>query len=186
MRYPILATIAFALSLTIQAQNYKADIQTQFNEYTSLLVKKEFAKSLQYMNPEFLKLVPKEQLVKVMEAAFSNPEIEMVMDNPRIVSIGEKKTIGGMNYVKMMYTNNLNMRFKGEATAADTGIVKTALQGQFGEENVTYNPKTKFYRIKVTKPVIANSADNKKWTFIVVEDKQKAVLQKFIPKELLQ
>ena len=72
-----------------------------------------------------------------------------------------------------------------EAKKQDTSITMAALRNQFGQDNVKYDASTGFFHVKVIKKVIANSADAKNWTFLVIEEAQKPVLEKFVPKELL-
>jgi hypothetical protein len=78
------------------------------------------------------------------------------------------------------------MHFKtNDGQVQDTAATKAALINQFGENNVTYDTSTDIYNIFVVKDVVANSTDKQHWTFVVVEEKQKLILEKFIPKELL-
>lgn len=165
------------------AQSYKDSIESQFMRYTESLLQKDFSRSTDYMNPGFFKFVPKEQLIKLMSQAFNNPDMDFKIEDPKIVSIGNSKTIAKQSYVKLQYSNFLSMHFKNADNQND--LTHKALQGQFGEENVKYNSATNTYKIFVVKDVIANSSDNKNWTFVVVEEKQKPLLEKFIPKELL-
>ncbi len=138
------------------------------------------------MNPEFFKIVPKAQLIAAIEQTYNNPSLDFNIAEPTIVSIGDRKVIGENSFVKMQYSNYLTMHFKqADGKQQDTARTKKALQGQFGETNVNYIAKTDSYRVFVIKNVIANSADNKNWTFVVVEEKQKPILRKFIPEELL-
>ena len=67
----------------------------------------------------------------------------------------------------------------------DTALTKKGLENQFGQDNVIYDFSTESYRIFVIKNVIADSKDKNNWTFVVVEDRQKPILEKFMPKELL-
>lgn len=174
------------LSFFAHSQSYKDDVKKQFLEYANLLVKKDFAGSVEYLNPAFLTIVPKAQLVKVLEQTYNNPNIDFEIEQANVVSVEDKKKIADQDYVKLRYSNYLKMHFKSpEGKRVDTAAVKTRLETQFGQGNVSYDPKTDFFRILVFKNVVANSADNKKWTFVVVEDKQKPILEKILPKELL-
>lgn len=174
------------LSFFANAQSYKDDVKKQFLEYANLLVKKDFAGSVEYLNPAFLTIVPKAQLVKVLEQTYNNPNIDFNIEQATVLSVEDKKKIAGQDYVNLRYSNYLNMHFKSpEGKRIDTAAVKTRLETQFGQGNVTYNSQTDFFHILVFKNVVANTADNKKWTFVVVEDKQKPMLEKILPKELL-
>ncbi|HEX5150082.1 MAG TPA: hypothetical protein VFW07_01470 [Parafilimonas sp.] len=185
LRTYLLLAVLFT-TLSVQAQTYKDDVKTQFLEYTNLLLEKDFEKSTDYLNPAFFKIIPKDQLVKLMEQTYNNPEIDFEIEQPIILTIKDKIKIDGSDYVKFQYSNYLKMRFKSEdGERNDTTLTKNALEKQFGHENVTYDAETDFYKILVYKDVIANSLDDKKWTFLVVEDKQKPMLEKILPKGLL-
>ena len=183
LRALILSAILL-ISTTVFSQSYKDSVKGQFLRYTDLLVKKEIAKSAEYMNPEKYKLVPKPQLIAAIEKVYTNPDVEFSIENPAVVSVADNKLINGMNFVKLQYSNTLIMRFKG--SKQDPALIKKALEGQFGAENVSYDAATEAFKIFAIKDVIANSKDMKKWTFIAIEERQKPMLEKFIPKELLQ
>ncbi len=174
------------LSFLASGQSYKDDIKAQFLKYTELLVKKDFSKSVEYINPKFFTFIPKAQLIKIMEQTYNNAGVDFEIEMPTVVGVDDKVNILGHDYVKLRYTNYLKMRFKtDEVTRKDTTLMKGAFENQFGLGNVNYDSQTGFYRILVNKKVVANTADNKRWTFVVIEEKQKPILEKILPKELL-
>lgn len=182
----ILIFLLITFSDSLLAQSYKDSIKAQFLRYTDLLVKKDFAKATGYINPGFFKIIPKAQLIIVIEKTYNNPAFDFKIEEPAIVSIGDSKTITDNSFVKLQYSNYLTIHFKNDdEEKQDTVLTKKALQAQFGQNNVTYDTSTDTYRVFVIKNVIANSIDNRNWTFVVIEEKQKPILEKFIPKELL-
>jgi hypothetical protein len=175
------------LSAPLLAQAYKDSIRSQFLRYTGLLMQKEFARSTEYMNPAFFKIVPKEQLITVMEKTYNNPDMDFTIEAPDITSVGDSRLINGAHFAAVQYTNYLTLHYRTpDGKPMDTTRLKGALQAQFGEGNVSYIPATDSYRVFARKKVVANSADRKKWTFVVVEERQKPILERFIPKELLR
>jgi hypothetical protein len=179
--------LLLCISFLVQGQTYKDDIRTQFLDYTDLLIKKDFSKSIDYLNPDFLKITTKDQLLMVMEKTYNNPSLGFEISKPTIISVDDKTSIDGREYVKFGYSNYLTLHFITEdGKVQDTALTKKALENQFGQNNVTYNSQTDQYKIQVFKKVIADSKDNEKWTFVVVEEKQKSILEKILPKELLQ
>jgi hypothetical protein len=178
----ILLCVILSISTIAFSQAYKDSVKVQFLRYTDLLIKKKFTQSADYMNPGFFKLIPKDQLTAALEQVFNNPEMDFKMEQPQIISVGDNKVINNQNYVKLKYSHYLSMHFKEKQ---DTAKMKKAFGEQFGKENVTYNAATDTYKFFIVKDVIANSANQRKWTFVVVEEKQKPMLEQFIPKELL-
>ena len=182
----ILISLLIAFPGSLFAQSYKDSIEAQFLRYTDLLIKKDFAKSADYINPGFFKIIPKAQLITIIEKTYNNPALDFNIENPAIVSISDSKDIAENSFVKLQYSNYLSMHFKNDdGKALDTALTKKTLQAQFGQDNVTYDALTDTYKVFVIKNVIANSIDKRNWTFVVVEEKQKPLLEKFIPKELL-
>jgi hypothetical protein len=178
--------VSFAFSTTLSAQAYKDSIKAQFLRYTNLLINKEFAKSTDYINPGYFKLIPKPQLVDAIEKTFNSSAFDFGIENPVVVSVGDSKVINGHNFVKMQYSNFQKVHFKSsDSKVVDTAAVKAAFIKQFGQNNVSYDAASDNYKIFVIKDVIANSTDKRNWTFVVIEEKLKPVLEKFIPKELL-
>src|SRR5688572_12692243 len=93
----IFVSIAFSSSLF--AQSYKDSIEAQFLRYTDLLIKKDFARSTDYINPGFFKFVPKAQLITIIEKTYNNPAFDFNIENPEIVSIGDSKTVAENSFV---------------------------------------------------------------------------------------
>jgi hypothetical protein len=187
-------TIVF-LFVSALAASAQESIKTDFQTYTDLLIKKDFDKALGYMNDGLFKIVPKAQLVEIMEQTFNSQEIEIDMRAiPVLSDFSEAKSIEGLYYVKFKTKSVMKMKFNSlyDSLKSDDEkktmleSVKQALNTQFGPENVSYDAATRFFTLNSTKPVIASSADKKKWKFVTVDSEaQKPMLEKFIPKELL-
>ncbi len=182
----ILLSLLFTLPTGLFAQSYKDSIKVQFLRYADLLVKKDFVKSAEYINPGLFKILPKAQLMDVLEKTYNNPAFDYNIEEPAIISMGDNKIINGQNYVKLQYSNYLSLHFKGDGEKIpDTTLTKEALQAKFGKANVTYNSSTDTYRIFVVENVVANSVNKRKWTFVVIQESLKSLLKRFIPNELL-
>jgi hypothetical protein len=181
-----LLTVGLSLTgIIVHSQTYKDSISRQFLRFTDLITAKQFEASTEYVNPEIFKIITKQQMVMAMEKTMNNPEIDIKVGPPTITSIGDSVSINKMTYVKIRYSGNLAMRFSEESgIGTDTAATIQALEGQFGKGKVTFNKATGFYNVATLKEVVANSNDHLHWTFTVVEERQKHVLEKFLPKEL--
>lgn len=183
------------LFISALAASAQESIETDFQAYTDLLIKKDFDKALDYMNDGLFKIVPKAQLVEIMEQTFNNQEIEIDMRAiPVLSDFSEAKSIEGLYYVKFKTKSVMKMKFNAlydslkseDEKKTMLESVKQALNTQFGSENVSYDVATRFFTLNSIKPVIASSSDKKKWKFVTVDSEaQKPMLEKFIPKELL-
>ena len=190
-----LLTLLFVVELFgAYCQDYKEKIEQQFLEYTNFLIKKDFTKSVEYINDDFFKILPKSQMIILIEKTYNNPDLDFKIENPKVLRIDSIKRIGDQNYVKLQYSNILNMKFK-ESTSDTSDVderelkknlIIISLEKQFGTGNVKHNQLTGYYEIYSVKNVIANSKDTNSWKFVTVEEKQKIILENFIPKELLE
>jgi hypothetical protein len=192
MKKFLVVVLAIA-SFGLHAQDTKI-VTEEFTKYTKLMLDKKFDAGLDYMNPGIFEMAPKEQLLVVMEQTFNNPELDIEMSMPDLLSFSETKKINETFYVKFKTSSVIKMRFNtlinAEKTAEENqttiNMVKENLNAKFGAENVSYDDQTRFFTLKAVKPVIASSADKKIWKFITVDSEaQKPMLEKFIPKELL-
>ena len=187
-----LFTILFLTISTIGiAQDYKNELKKEFNDYLSTIVNMEFEKSMEYIVPEFFEIIPKSQMIKAMKMTFNNPNMEFEIKNPKILKVNDKKEIEKKYYSLLTYSNQMNMKIKGEEgetkdeKTTRINLTKLSLESTFGSENVVYNEKTDFFEIQSQKDVYGISESGEKnWKFLVIEKKQKMILEKLLPKEL--
>lgn len=189
-----LLLILFLISNFLYSQETKKVIETQFLDYTSLIVKRDFNTALdKYANDKLFQFVSKEQLSAAFEILFNNPEMEFYLGDVKIHSIELlDKKIENESYAKIIYSQSLGMKLVEIDKIKDIEEKKDkikmylyAFQNQFGDDNVKYNENTGFYDLVTQKYCVANSKDGLNWKFTVIEKKQKFLLEKFIPLELL-
>lgn len=174
-------------SFGVKAQDHKQAVANQFLAYYELLREKNFEKSAEYMNPALFKIVPKDQLIAAMASVYSTPGMDIETDTASIREIGPLLKKDNMSYAVLQYGSVIRIRMTGDMAASmDSSVLRSSFESQFGKENVSYNSNTGFYSIQAIKKAVANSADGKKWTFVVVEPRQMALLKQFIPEELLK
>lgn len=173
-------------------QDYKTEIRSDFTAYLDALTKKQFEKSTAYLVPGLFEIIPKAQMIKAMEQAFNNPDMEFELKDSRILSVNDSKLIQQKYYAMMTYSNMMNMRFKAEKgeTVQDKKdrieMLRESMAQTFGEKNVTYNSATDYFEIYSEKEVYAISDNGKtEWKFLVLEKNQKALLEKLLPAELV-
>ena len=138
MKKHFLLFLVLPLTLTLNGQAYKDSVKAQFLRYTDLLIHKQTATSMAYVNPAFFKLVPKAQLIKLIDQVYNMPGLDFKMENPAIVSVDDNRFINAMNYVKLTYTSTLFMHFAtDDGKRKDSTALKNAFGKQFGPENVS-------------------------------------------------
>lgn len=185
--------LIFLLGLGACSQDHKQEIETEFTAYLTSLEKGEFEESLNYLVPEFFEIVPRSQLLEVMEQTFHNPDFVFEIKNPKILSVGEVRAINDKHYALLTYSNQLNMRFTGDVqlTSEDiemrNEVLMANLKEGFGAENVGYNRESGFFEIQAEKRAYAISANGKNnWKFLVLEEEQKPILTRLLPAELAE
>ncbi|MEQ8337648.1 MAG: hypothetical protein RIA62_09890 [Cyclobacteriaceae bacterium] len=184
-----LAFIIIFISVQIGiAQDYKNEIKTEFLEYLNSLLDKDFENSVEYILPEFFSIVPKDQMIRIMDQTFNNPEMIIELKNPKVLKIGNAQKIESKYYVILSYSNNMNMRFL-ELDINDSDEIEmmthTMVQ-TFGSENVKYIDETGFYEIYSVKQVCAISKDGSSdWKFLVLEKSQKEILKRVLPSSII-
>lgn len=175
------------------AQNYKKNITTEFTEYLNTIVNKEFEKSMEYITPEFFDIVPKPQLIKLMHQTFNNPMMEIEIKNPKILEIEDVQIIENKYYALLSYSNQMNIKIKNEEDEEESeedkknriNMARMSFEQTFGPDNVYYNEKTEFFEIQSQKDVYGISENGETdWKFLVIEKKQKFILEKILPKDL--
>ncbi|TMM29653.1 hypothetical protein FDT66_11100 [Polaribacter aestuariivivens] len=193
LKTKIFTILLLIVTSTAISQDYKNELKKEFNDYLSAIVNMEFEKSMNYIVPEFFDIIPKSQMIKVMEMTFNNPDMEFEIKNPKIIKVNDKKQIESKYYSLLTYSNQLNLKIKGEEgetideKTTRVKLVKLSLEKTFGSKNVVYNKQTGFFDIQSQKDVYAISENGENnWKFLVIEKKQKFILEKLLPKELIE
>ncbi|WP_210462945.1 hypothetical protein [Rufibacter roseolus] len=195
MKTKLFTIILLTISTLAFSQNYKKDIESKFLEYNNYIVNQEFKKSTDFVPQEFYEIVPKEQMVLLLERTFNNPEIEFKLKGPQIIDISEKEQVEGKYYSLIKYSSPINMKFKGKDQKEETeterklrmNLIKLSFEKTFGSDNVKYNEETGFFEINAQKQAYAISKEGETdWKFLVIESKQKFILEKLLPKQLVE
>ena len=86
-----------------------------------------------------------------------------------------------------MKFNNIEESGNEEKKALTRNLTKLQLEKTFGSGNVEFNEETEFYEIHSIKNAFGISENGiSDWKFVVVEPKQKFILEKILPKVLTE
>ncbi len=182
----LIILLFFIFSALGFSQEYSKEVQSQFLDYTNLIINKDFEKAIdQYGNEDFLKLIPKSQLLAAMDQIFNSKEMEFKTFQPTNFVVEDKVfKKNGQSYLKLDYSQRVDMKFNSKELKKEQLL--PVLQKEFGTDNVSYNEKTSYYEINTRKTAVANSSDEKKWKFTVLEKNQLGLLSQFIPEIFLK
>lgn len=186
----IITILAFFQTLISLGQevNVNNEIQKDFKDYFNLIAERKIDDALNYSNPKLFEIFPKEQMKNLMEAVYKMPNIEYKIGIATFLKFEELKKIENVNYVKFYIISPIEMKFKDiENTDEKISQMTKNFEAKFGVGNVVFDKESGFYKINAEKVIIA-SCDNQlvEWKFVTVDNpKMKVLLEKFIPKELL-
>jgi hypothetical protein len=193
-RILILLILVSNLTLGQTSENYKENINKDFVQYNDLILNQEFEKSMDYMLPEFFEIIPRNQMVLLMKQVYNNPDLIFKMDKPQGIFYSEPKKIEEKYYSEITYSYDIKMKFNNIEVSEDEeqneltkNLTKLQLEKTFGSGNVKFNEETEFYEIHSMKNAFGISENGtSNWKFVVVEEKQKFILEKILPKELTE
>jgi hypothetical protein len=170
----------------------QSSLENTLAEYLKIVEAKDNAKALEYMYPPFFKLIPKATMLKYLNDAMNDPDLALKIYDCKIDNISELKKKDSLEYVKVTYTGSFSMIYnydkksekeKEEVVKITIGMFKT----MYGNENVNYDKATNEYVLKIKKFMLAiKKVTESDWKILGIEEKQKAMLLKIIPKEMLE
>jgi predicted RND superfamily exporter protein len=193
-RILILLILISNLTFGQEVEKYEENLNRDFIEYNDLILKQEFDKSMDYMLPEFFEIIPRNQMVLLMKQVYNNPDLEFKMDKPKDIDYGKPEKIEEKYYSEITYSYDIKMKFNNvektedeEQNELNKNLTKLTLEKTFGSGNVIFNEETEFYEIHSVKNAFGISENGTSdWKFVVVEPKQKFILEKILPKELTE
>lgn len=190
MKKVFLFAFLFLSIASINAQNKL--IKERFITMQQALLDKEFEKSLEFTAEELFEIVPKEQLVSVMEATFNNPKMEIDSDLPKVLDISDVFQVKNKFYAILKITGNQRIRVLGDdnkALGLDDRLLyalKLNFEQQYGSENVKFDEKTKFFNVIVNQTIVGISYDGETdWKYLAIDNLKLEIISKLLPQEVL-
>ena len=193
-RILILLLLVSNLTFGQTDENYKENLNKDFIEYNDLILNQDFEKAMDFMLPEFFEIIPKNQMILLMKQVYNNPDLEFKADKPKDIEYGKSKKIEGKYYSEITYSYDIKMKFNNvdeskdeEQNKLNRNLMKLTLEKTFGSGNVKFNEETEFYEIHSIKNAFGISENGTSdWKFVIVEPKQKFILEKILPNELTE
>ncbi|EAQ41772.1 hypothetical protein [Polaribacter sp. MED152] len=190
MKKVFLFAFLFLSIASINAQNKL--IKERFIKMQQALLDKEFEKSLEFTAEELFEIVPKEQLVSVMEATFNNPKMQIDSDLPKVLDISDVFQVKNKFYAILKITGNQRIRVLGDdnkALGLDDRLLyalKLNFEQQYGSENVKFDEKTKFFNVIVNQTIVSISYDGETdWKYLAIDNLKLEIISKLLPQEVL-
>jgi len=169
-----------------------SNMENDFTTYMDYFFEEDYDTMLTYIPPELFEVLPKEQMKALFQSVFSDPDIEIKLDPPKVLSrelykVIEDKQYGRLRYSGMMY---MKVRTADDETEEDTefmlDMIQVGLNESFGAVNVKHNSETGFFEIFTEKNVVAVSENGESdWKFVTIEENMKPLLKRVFPKEII-
>lgn len=179
---------------TLSGQSAVENIRQDFETYYTLLTKKEYEKSMDYLVDDIFKIVDRKTLTKVMMSKIGDAQnMDISIVKPDTFYIADVQKIDQKYYAMIRYINLMHVKIKPkkpiesyEERARQIKIFKFTFSTAFGENNVNYNKVTNLLEIRVPSATCAISKDGiQGWKFINLEKDKFKIFEKFIPKIIL-
>jgi len=195
MKKTSLVTLLLIFSAYIGlAQGYKEGIKKRFGEFYTLIAAGKTEQSMEYIPDAFFTIIPKEQMVSMMKSVMNNKDLDYRILDYSITEVKDSTMINNNCYSILKYTSNMTMKFKNIDTIRAAGkrketlnLLKISLGNSFGVDNVKLDEPTGTFSItshKKSCAVLQNGQSE--WKFINIEARQRVILEKIIPKEIIE
>jgi hypothetical protein len=180
-------------SIAILAQK-DTTLERRLAEFMQANEKLEFSKVLDYTYAKLFTIVPRNQMLEILQNTFDNENMSIKLDSLRIDSIYPVFKLENGSYAKVIYSFNMFMLIKypdGDSLSVDekkekNDFMVSALGGQYGENNVSIDPITGFLKIQVTSPMAAvKDQIAKQWSFVNLKEKD-PLMDRLFDKEVLK
>jgi hypothetical protein len=188
MRKLSLLIIIVLISISSFAQK-DTSLRGRLNEYLVANKQLNFEKLMGYIHPKLFEIVPKEQMIQVMESVFDNPQMAISMDSLSVIGMSEGFNFKGAQYRKVDYYLGMSLRFKDTALLNEKDripLMEEQMKTQFGAEHAKYIAAENRLAVDARKVMFAIK-DNirSQWMFLGYEPKQAELMKRLIPPEVL-
>lgn len=86
----LLLFLCISFSVLSFSQTIQSDIEGQFRDFNALIAEKNFDKALDlYVNEDFLKIFPKDQMVQLMDQMFNMEGIDFKIYKPEDIAVSK-------------------------------------------------------------------------------------------------
>tara|TARA_R110002073_G_scaffold14554_2_gene59364 strand:+ start:45146 stop:45715 length:570 start_codon:yes stop_codon:yes gene_type:complete len=175
--------LTFVMTLTTSfGQSKTDDVKTIFNHFLKLKDKKNYDKMFDYYHEEFLKIVPKSELLKDLAKLNSNSNYEYFVKDSEIILVSKSVKKNGFKYALIKYGANTHIKFNDKTDIEIIEIIKQNVKNTYGEK-YSYSESNK--EIVFHKESKMMAVFNKNWKFFPYSEKLKPFITSIVPKEIL-
>lgn len=187
-----ITTLLFALVLTLNGAAQSQDEITKHAEtYYEFIANQNFDGVLDYMYPKVFDMASRDQMKTSMEQMFNSKDMKIEFLSNKVNRVTDETKADGVTYAAVFYNSKMKMTFLSEMDkpAEDKKLfldfMKTTMDTQFGEENVTSDLKAMALVINMNSNMFAiKDPKYTGWKFIGNDDAMKQVVNSIVPENV--
>jgi len=177
--------------LTATAQKTTdTQLTNRLKDYFALSKSLDFAGTMNYMHPKLFTIVPKEQLISTMEAAFNTQEMKISFDSMSVLAISPVYKSGNALYRKVDYYMSMNIALSDSMDLENqqlATILLASFKQSFPGKRVTVQTATNSIQV-AGKDLLFAIKDPKvtDWMFLGYERSNPKLAEQLFPKPVRQ
>ena len=177
--------------LFVQAQkSTDPQLNTRLTEYFAFSKNLEMDKALDYMHPRLFDIMPKEQMMATMDAAFNNPEMKFTFDSMSVVKISPVFKSGMATYRKVDYFMSMNVTLS-DSLDLNNQVLAAAMRASFETgfpgKKIAINTETNSINVKGTELLFAiKDPQVREWMFLGYDRSNPQLIERLYPKPVRQ
>ena len=172
---------------TLSAQQ-DTSLVNRVNQMLRLTQLKDLGKIMDYTYPKLFTIVPREELISAMKAAYETDEFTIELDSVNVVRIFPVFVIDDTSYVKVKHTMLMKMKYKEPYDTADkdSRVFMVALMEQkFGKGKVRFDPTKNSLNILMIPDMVGIKDKASDWTFANLNEDNPEMLNMLFSKKVL-
>ena len=169
-----------------ESQHIKT-IKENLTDYFRLLKKGKFDKAMNYIHPGLFDLMPRKNLVEMMEHMFNNPQMSLTFDSIKILEVSKSIQVKNTHYSKIDHGFLMVMTFGKKYERATIEEQLTEMKLMYGEGNVYYDKSNNLVKIWKEATMIGFfEKGGDRWYFLENKPEMRGLYDKFVPKEVVE
>ena len=185
-KFIIFLLIALSFNSCSNDKQKQESIKFDFEAYFNAIKNKNIDQAVNSIYPRFFEIVPKDQMVKMLNSTYNNPQLGFEVDDFKIKNIKEVEELNNLFYSIIQYQFQLKLKLKSEDLQKSQSDLQKSMEDRFGSENVKYDDANNTFTVNSSKKAIGISENGVSgWKFVILEDEYKPYLTEIIPKKIL-
>ena len=188
MKHFLTLALFYLISFSTFSQSHKEVITKEVKVYFNNMTTQNFDGVLDYMYPKIFDMAPRAQMKLGMEQMFNAKDMRIEFLANDITKISDKMEVDDIAYAAVFYDSKMKMTFLTEDNQTQEDkkgflmFMKSTMQTQFGEDNVTDDLDTMSLIIKMSATMYAiNDPQYQGWKFLGNDDALKMLVDKIVP-----